>query len=505
MSSSDEDESTSSSDDSGRYPSSLSDSQMLQVFLQSKGYLELAKNGFAEWGSRKKFISDFKQGSQSAFDTALEYAQFSDSSSSSDDGGADAGDDSDLDDSDDSSSDDSSSEDSSHVSTSAHNTLRKVKPPKKKKKKKKKKAKKPPKGDFKVIKGSLCHSDGTPFTLANTSTDVDDVTGKKFMKIYDQLTLDETEMYKNLDTDQLIKDNWTGISYDDRVDHALWAKKDAPTPVLRKRFKQPVFREKNNSTHENSQRYRLSLHKLMAGRKGKVDLSKLPSAKTTLDSKAALARAKRHNQLTLSTSAYEIVCNRFLVAQAESLYEGLSKLLQHLSMTLPQREDENRETWSAISLMRKSLMHVRSIQHEFVANISELESGKKTNRIRAEKEKLNLLFNHMWQFPLFEDDKVDKSVRQGPPLFAERPRPTNLIEWQRTVSQNVCGTKLFGTKPENTNSRNTSSEKKGTKRPRKGHYKCNHCGGEHQKGQKCAKRRRKKKKNKNKDDATAKH
>ena len=138
------------------------------------------------------------------------------------------------------------------------------------------------------------------------------------------------------------------------------------------------------------------------------------------------------------------------------------------------------------------MLHSSTVQSEFLSQISELDQIKNKNqRIKSEKWKLRHFNDFSWSLPLFDSEAVDKTVTQEP-IFSGKPKPLQLSNWEkRMLAAVVPPAELV--KPKN-GSGDRDKKNPPPKKPKglaASTYKCNFCGGLHQKGQQCAAKKRK--------------
>ena len=491
MSSSD-DSASSSSDSEDRYhhqQHGLTDT--MNVFLNSPGFELLKKHGFLNWGTEEKFLEDFNSGSSASFDTAIEYAEKMRSVDHLD--------------SDDSLSSDSSSSDDDDDNSNDKSSSRKLSKQKKKKKKRKGKKSSESKkanssGDWQILNGVITDADGKRLIISDTETDA---TRKKFLKVLNKATLRQRKPLCAKTSDELMKEHLLGISDETREYANLWAKKwGSQDAEFITEFKQPEYLRggKENIKNKSSVIYRFPLEFHMQGLVEGLKFSGL--AGEIFDensSKSALARAKKFNSLTLKTSSYEILANRFLAAQSLSAFDGFGKLLQFMQQSFPEDiESSNKKLWDVYGQLRLSLLHVGKTHSKILASISELEKIQDKNlRLSSERQKMQELHNLIWYWPLFADPTTDTSTSQ-PPKFFNRSRPLEVNKWQNACKSDICGSqKLQRSSKQPTHPKSPSKGQPSRKRKRKkkskapkGQFKCRLCGKNHQHGQKCPKRKK---------------
>ena len=487
---------SSDSSDDDRYQPHHGLTSAMNVFLNSPGFTMLEQNGFLKWGTEEKFLEDFKSGTNGAFETAIEFVKAAEAQEESD-------------------SEDSESSTASVSSSSGSNSGAAaivVPEPKKKSKKKKKKKKQKkksssesdsstPKGDWRIHNGVIVDAAGNRLELGGTESEV---THKKFLKVLNQLTLRKRKSFVSKTADQLIKEKLLGITDDTREYADLWAKKwGSEEAEYVTEFKQPEYLYRGSEPVKNklSQLYRFPLEIHMQGLVEGLKFTGLSGEVFDENSqKSALARAKKFNSLSLKTSAYEILANRFLAAQTFSTLDGLGKLLHFMQLQFPEDiESKNKKLWDVFGQLRLSILHVGKIHSQVLASISEIEKIQdKSLRLKSEKLKMQELHNHIWRWPLFQDATVDTSYSR-PPKFFNKPRPFEVNRWQAACKKDVCGSQKL-----QSSSKSTSAPKgapkwaPSKKRKRdgkdkdvpKGQYACRICKKNHQHGQRCPKRKK---------------
>ena len=225
-------------------------SDSLKIFMESKAFLQLQKAGFSTWGDEDTFREALETGDSAAQSLAAELLseelqELQPSVPSKLDSGLS----------------DSTGCNSSKVGMHQENKSGK---------------KNPKKGDFKIVRGALSFSNGTPFRPGN-SPDEDDSTKKKFLRILNERTTVPISRYKNVSASTIIQDRHAGVSLHDRNVYESWARVDPGNEfTFDRKFKQPPNIFRGTKSDKNSRYYRLPFPTHAQGSTGSINLSNLP-------------------------------------------------------------------------------------------------------------------------------------------------------------------------------------------------------------------------------------
>ena len=463
----------------------------LALFLQSEGFQELSKANFLNWGDQETFETMYEYDDPEAIDLVLKMQQdeqnFQQQSENSD-----------MNSTQETPDKNNKSEKANKQATNSGPII-----------------KNPNSQELIFKNGRLVLADGSAFSVSKEKSES---TNKKLIRLLNKRTMFAHKRNTNITADGLIRDKQAGMSTREREYYNMWvSRKSAPTEVVVER----KFRQLRNpfnlegSRDRNSTHYRFATATHIQGLKIETPLKNLP-AEPSQFTKKANERAKKFNTLPPKTTVFEMVSNRYLVANATVAYDGFARLTQLLSISLPFAENENEEIWNIITQLRNSCLHFSTIQEEILSEMNVIDQIKsKPLRLKYERQQLRkLVLDQSWHTPVFETESVDEDP-EVPPKYANRKRPQKLISWEQKVIQAVDMPKGFGKtggargsgrgrgrgrgrgkgkgRGRTGSTPQKTEEQKGIKRKAPpGQYACQKCGKNHVYGNSCRRKKQKK-------------
>ena len=311
------------------YNNDQSTSADLAFFLESEGFQELKNAGFLDWGDKESFTLCYEAGEPKARRIAQELLD----------------DEQNFFDNEEESHESSHSENNSVQSTTHENQLGNSSetPIRDQGSKEVKASSKPSNTDIKLDGGRFKLSDGSNFELSNTEKQ--DSVNKQILRLLNSRTMLLHKRRTNLTAEQIIRDKQAGISSRGREYFNRWANRQTPNVEIieERKFLQPANGYNYTEAKDrNSQKFRLPTVTHIQGLELETPLKNLPGEEFD-KTKNATSRAKKFNTLPTKTSVFEIHGNRYLVANAQVAYDGIARLTQLLSLSLPEAEDSNKK------------------------------------------------------------------------------------------------------------------------------------------------------------------